>query len=128
MNRKDEMSYYSASRAELGDNARQITWQNSLDNCDVDNPDADPILLKTGGQLENVKSWFADFGAWDDEEIEDWDNQTVNALLLQFIAGDIREMEHYDSYEEYQIAAKRGSCSGRIYRADDNKWFIYVGN
>lgn len=136
VNRSDEMYYYSASRAELGDGVGQITWQNAMDNCDSENPDADPILLILPSEIEIAKNWFADFGAWDSEEIEAWDDQEVNALLLQFIAGDIRESlpELLDDYEEYQKQAEAGQISGRIYKCDieDNddfgEWFIYIGN
>ena len=136
VNRSEDMIYYSASRAELGDDAGQVTWQNAMDNCDTDNPDSDPILLVLPSEIEHAKIWFADFGAWDEEEIENWTDQEVNALLLQYIAGDIRESlpELLGDYEEYQKQAESGQISGRIYKCDieDNadfgEWFIYIGS
>lgn len=120
------MAYYSASAAELGQDAGKITWENAKDAIDSDGH-FEP-LLKTDEQIENAKEWFAEFGAWDGEEIATWSNQDLNALLLQFIAGDIRESEPqiFDDYDEYQKQAERGTVSGRIYLSGED-WYIYIG-
>ena len=130
------MHYYSASQAELGQNAGEITWQNAMDNFDSENPYAGPILLILPSEIEAAKTWFADFGAWEESEIDSWTDQETNALLLQFIAGDIREAlpELLNDYAEYQKQAESGQISGRIYKCDIEgnedfgEWFIYVGS
>lgn len=109
VNRADDMAYYSASRAELGDDAGAVTWQNAMDCFDPENLDADPPLVSTEEQLQAARDWFAEFGAWEPEEIAAWNAQEVNALLLQFVAGDIRE----------------GSDS--VYPGDDGRYWFYVG-
>ena len=133
--RKDDMIYYSASRMELGDDAGQVTWENAIGNCCPDNPDSDGILLTTPDQIQEVKDYFGSFGAWDDEEREAWTDQEVNALLLQSIAGDVREAGDSltENYAAYTEQVESGSISGRIYRCDvkgsENfgEWFYYVG-
>jgi hypothetical protein len=52
----------------------------------------------------------------------------ANAILLQFIAGDIQEMEDcFDSYEEYREAQEQGTASGYLYRTDDDRWIFDLG-
>lgn len=132
VNRSDEMIYYSASRAELGDDAGAVTWQNSLDNVASDNPDGDGALISHPQDISAARDYFADFGAWEREEIDGWSKQEVNALLLQDIAGAIREYfralddaggdENSAEFQQWQA-----NCGGRLYRCDDGQWWFYVG-
>lgn len=120
--RSCEMHHYSASQMELGPDAGRITWENSLDNAE------ESPLLTEGEQIETARDYFGEFGAWDDDERAAWSAQEVNALLLQLIAGDIREAlpELLDDYEEYKRLAEEGPISSRIFRAD-GRWYYYVG-
>lgn len=119
--REVELSLFSGSRAEHGEDAGQYTWNNALTEA-TDNP------LLTTEQHDGAKDYIRGFGAWDDEEIDSWDCNELNALVLQLIAGDLREMEHYDTYEDYVAAAEQGSCSGNAYRGDDEQWYYYLGS
>ena len=112
--RKADMIHYSASIAELGENAGKVTWENALD-CASESP-----LVPPEGEAE-ARDYIREFGAWEDEEIDGWDSQTLNALVLQLVAGDIRDMSHYGSYAEYAEA------SGRVYQGDDSRWYYYLG-
>ena len=121
------MMDYSASVAEIGNNAGRDTWNAAMDEFCPDYGDSKPLV--TGDDIQTVKDYFGEFGAWDDDERESWTDQEVNALLLQFIAGDIREAgdDLTEDYEAYQKRAEIGSISGRIYGSSD-QYFYYVGN
>lgn len=106
-------SYYSASCAELGDNAGRITWENAVDRGEFS------PLLDTEEKREAMREFVRGFGAWTDEEINAWSDVELTALLIQFIAGDMRE-SGLDctgpvDWEEYQEACESGQCAGRIY-------------
>lgn len=117
----DDMPMLSGSAFELGDNAGSITWENSLDYAQK------YPLLRTPESIQEAKYYFKDMGAWSKDEIDTWSDLTVQALLIQFVAGQIRELENYDNETAYFIAQADGKVSGNLYRDDDNKWFIYVG-
>lgn len=112
----DDMGLLSGSVFELGDNAGKITWSNSMQYA-TEHP-----LVSTPEDIEEVRDYFKQFGAWDDEERASWTPQEVQALLIQFIAGDIREMEDCEDYEAYLKEAQECTCSGNIYK-DGEKWF-----
>lgn len=77
--------YYAASAAELGADAGRITWGNAVDRAEsVD-------LLDTAEKVDAFRSFVLGFGAWTEEEVDAWTSIERNALLIQFIAGDLRE-------------------------------------
>lgn len=115
--------YYSASVAELGNDAGSITWQNSLD--------AAPRLLKSKDQLSEFREYMQGFGAWSESEIKAWSVKECNALLLQLIAGDIREAgldTKNPDWQQYQADSESGRISGNIYAADNGQVFYYIGS
>lgn len=109
MERKRDMIYYSASVAELGDDAGSVTWSNAMD-CVEEEP-----LIKEEDEGE-FRDYVRTFGAWEDEEIDGWSSQECNALCLQLVAGDIREYLRMENPEE-----------SSIFETDDGEWFIYIG-
>lgn len=112
----------SGSIMELGDNAGRITWENSKRES------AARPLLVGDEQIQGARDYFATFGAWTREEIDGWDAGEVNALALQFVAGDIREMEDCaEDYADYQKQSEAGRLRGCIHRDDDGKWYFYLG-
>jgi hypothetical protein len=113
----DEMPMLSGSCAELGQDAGRITWRNSREYAE-----RHPLLAPD--QLDDARDYFRAYGAWDDEEIDDWTPDEVQAMAVQEVASRIREMERFDSYEEYQDAAERGNVSGLVYRGDDGRFFF----
>lgn len=115
---------YSASAAELGQDAGRITWANA--NRDS----AEWRLLDTPEKLEAWRDDVRGFGAWEDEEIAAWSDEECNALFLQFVSGDIREMESLcgDDWAEYARLSERGTVSGRMYRGDDGAVYFYIGS
>lgn len=122
---------YSASTAELGSAAGQITWNNAKEAA------GDSLLIQTPDELEVFRSWIAEFGAWDRKEIAAWDAVECNALLIQFISGDLRELfdlcpsdnnaDQID-WDEAEKLSQKGTIGGRISPGDDGKVYFYMGS
>lgn len=121
-----EPSDFSASMAELGQNAGKITWNNAVHEA-AENP-----LMTTEDELEEFREYMKGYGAWEDEEIMAWDMDKCNALLVQLVSGDMREggLENPDEADwlEYEAGEKEGLWNGNIYRGDDGRIYYYVGN
>jgi hypothetical protein len=121
---QSEPSLYSASCYELGSNAGEVTWSNAIDGG------SEYQLLTTNEQVEAAKKYFIGFGGWEDNELSTWSIAEVNALLIQFISGDIRECcleEDRDNWSEYEAQCSEGQCSSRIFKGDDNQVYYYMG-
>ena len=91
-------------------------------------------LLSTDEEIQEAKDYFRGFGAWDDEEIDAWDADQVNAMACQDIAGDIRELETHALNDEgewdwsaVEAAQSGGVAWGSIYRGDDGRIYFYMG-
>jgi hypothetical protein len=115
--------YYSASVAELGKDAGRVTWSNALDKAE------EIPILSTDVQRQACRDYFREFGAWSQEEIQSWSNQELDALLLQYISGDLREAELYGGIDTkaYAEAVEQGRCSGNIFKGTDDNYYIYLG-
>jgi hypothetical protein len=117
---------YSASMFERGANAGPETWASALEAATT----REWPLLNHESEYEALRDWFAEFGAWEEEEIAAWSNAEIEALLIQLISGDIREMESLcgDDWEEYERLSEAGTCGGRMYRGDNGQIYFYVGS
>lgn len=116
---------YSASRAELGQDAGTITWSHACEDAPEYN------ILDTDEKREEFRAHVADFGAWSDAETNAWSNTELNALLIQFIAGDIREgplSDDSEDWEGYQKATEAGQCAGNLSKGVDGRIYYYVGS
>lgn len=106
---------YSASVAELGEHAGQITWNRAV----VAARRWD--LLDTDDKAAAFVAYIRGFGAWSDAEIEGFSLVDLNALLIQLIAGDIREagLDSGTTWEEYNASENAGrlfqGIDGRVY-------------
>ena len=119
---KDDCSQFSASIAETGlQNIGEITWHKAMGAITKHS-------FATEKNREELQDYFESFGAWQRSEIEAWDLQELNALVVQFIAGNIREREAFESWEEYEEASEQGSVSGSIYLGDDGEVYAYLGS
>lgn len=125
-----EPAYYSASRAELGDNAGQITWQNAKDRAEEDQP----LILETEEQKEAFRCFVENSGGWTREEIDAWNDTELNALCLQWIAGDMREADLHAGMDDgdwlnYQNLVENGQVAGNIFggplSADGQVYFSF---
>jgi hypothetical protein len=126
---------YSASRAERGDNAATETWHAALDAVAnptwVDYSAPRTPMLDTEDKLQAMRDYIKGFGAWDAAEIAAMSDQHLNALLIQMIAGDMREgglNEWEPDWKAYEEGAEAGTYSGRIYRGDDGHIYYYIGD
>lgn len=104
--------YYSASVAELGNDAGRITWENAVDAVDAWR------FLDNDEKTENWKKFIRSSGGWTEEEVDAFSETELNALLIQWLSGDIRESgldARPVDWEEYEKGANSGHYSGRIY-------------
>jgi hypothetical protein len=118
---------YSASRAEIGDDAGPVTWRAACE-------DADEWSILTSDQArEAFRHHVRGYGAWSEEEIAAWSDTELNALCMQCIAGDAREVpgmscaEDWD-WEEYERLAQEGTISSRLFEGIDGRVYYYIGN
>lgn len=109
----------SASQAELGPMAGQITWNNCLDL-------AAGLPAISDGVAGELRDYFRGYGAWDDEEIDAWTNLETYALAIQEAASQVRELEdtcwsdelNGIDWEAYIAEAERGRISGSLFESD----------
>lgn len=119
----DDMPMLSGSRAELGNDAGKITWNNSVEFG------RNKPLLTTDDMKDAARAYFREFGAWSEEEIAAWSDDELQGIMCQDVAAAIREMEVADGdYDEYQRLCEQGTLSGNLYRGDDGRWYFYVGH
>lgn len=115
---------YSASVAEIGADAGPSTWRAACDDS------ADYPLLDTEEKRDDFRAFVHGSGGWTEEEIAAWTDQELNALCLQWIAGDIRECLEWghkrgevDAWTYYEKLANDGIVPSRLFRADDGRIF-----
>jgi len=111
---------FAHSRAEGGPNAGKNTWRNAMKEA-WEHP-----LLKTDDELDALRAWAQSSGGWDEEEIAAWSPKECNALFIQIVSGDLREMgfddvdpEDFD-WEEYESRAQAGEIHGNIFKCEPN--------
>ncbi len=101
---------YSASVAEIGRNAGPDTWRAANDDSD------EYPILDTPEKREAFREYIKGFGAWDDTEIAGFTYTALNALCIQFIAGDIRE---------HGLDSENG---GNLFEGVDGEIYFYCGS
>lgn len=111
---------YSASAAEIGENAGRITWAAACDDT------MDWNLLDDANKLDCMRGWLKASGGWDQEEINAFSDEELNAIFLQLISGDIRESGLADGglWEEYQKDAEDGRVSGTLFQGADGQVYF----
>lgn len=83
----------SASQAELGSEAGNITWK----NCQLL---ADKFDLGERFDHDDACDHFRAYGAWDASEIEGWSTRDVRAMCIQEIAADYRYQTEHDDRQD----------------------------
>lgn len=78
---------YSASVAEIGQDAGPSTWRAACEDA----PDYN--MLDTDEKRDAFRTFVKGFGAWTDEEIAAWSDIELNALFIQLVSGDMRNNE-----------------------------------
>lgn len=121
------MSDISGSRMEHGQDAARITWANA-------NKAAETFaFLDTDAKRDAMRSHLKAMGFSEPDEPETPDDE-LDALLLQCVAGDIREVcsdEPEGSnawWHEFEAGAEAGRYAGRMYRGDDGRVYYYLGD
>lgn len=120
---------FAASRAERGQNAGAETWSNAK-------AEAAERPLLSPEEIDQVRDYFGTFGAWDAEERAAWSADDVNALLIQFISGDLREAQSLCpgdgpgdvDWKRYEKLAHKGTVSGIMGEGTDGEIYIYLSN
>ena len=119
----------SNNRATLGENAGELTWKASIECSES----VRPPLLDTEEKKQTFRDWVLESGGWIREKIAEWNDTELNALLLQWIAGDIREafgdsdFADWD-WQEYEKDARAGRIPSRLWKSDDGKVFFSISN
>jgi hypothetical protein len=112
----------SHSIAEGGNNAGRNTWNAAMNQAII------TPILDTPEKLDAFRVWVSDCGAWSDEEIAAWTPQEVNALFLQWIAGDIRQLRADTlgsiDWEEASALQDAGQAPSSIWRDHDGEIFF----
>lgn len=114
-------SELSGSIAERGANAGPETWANSIEAAST------PLAID---DRNSVREYFAGFGAWTEEEIAAWTDTELDALVLQYAAGDLRELQScfpgdgvgdidWDAAEDDM---REGRVSGNLFVHNDELW------
>lgn len=111
---------YSASVAEIGQNAGPDTWRAACDDSE------EYLILDSEEKREDFRQHIAGFGAWDDEEINAMSDKELNALCIQLISGDIREAglnTTNPDWPQYQLDSEAGQVSGNLFAADGKIYY-----
>jgi hypothetical protein len=108
---------FSHSCAEGGENAAKETWENALK--------MQSFLLTLDDFEKQAFLYFVEnSGGWTKEEISKFDDNEINALALQWIAGDIREAGGNSltslDWDKYYKEASVGRISGRLVKCGEN--------
>ena len=116
----------SHSQYEGGENAGKNTWEASQAKAQ------EIQLLNTPEKLQAMRDFARSSGGWNEIEVNAWDENEVNALFLQWIAGDCRELGadslediDWQKAEELQSA---GQAPSNLFRSDAGDIFFYLGN
>lgn len=116
----------SGSIAELGSDAAQFTWNNAKEGA--------KRLLKRD-QLDAARDYFAEFGAWSRDELRAMSAVEIEALTLQYAAGDLRELQSlapgdgvgFIDWQEAEKLAEQGTCGGNLF-PHNNRLYISLSN
>jgi hypothetical protein len=124
-----EMNCFTLSHsiAEGGENAGQNTWNASKKQALNSSP-----LLKTPEKLQAMRDFARESGGWDREEIAEWSDNELNALFLQWISGDVRELgaDSLDQidWEEAEELQHEGQAPSNLFKGNDGKIYFYLGH
>lgn len=115
---------YSASRAEIGQDAAADTWRAACDDSE------DYMILDTEEKREAFKQFAQSAGFSEADEFNTWSNEQLNALCLQWIAGDMREggLGSNSTPEDWRAYADNQSIASRLFLAADGQIYFYIGD
>jgi hypothetical protein len=113
--------YCSGSVMELGPQAAQMTWDCSKH--------AGALIPFDEEQQSEVRDHIREYGAWDDDEINEYSPLELQAFIAQEVMQEIRNLEddldlENFSDEEFQKATENEG--GRLFKSGID-WYFYVG-
>jgi hypothetical protein len=118
----------SGSNATHGKDAAETTWR-AAKALARERP-----LLATDEQLDAMRAFVRNSGGWDRKEIAAMTPDDLDALLNQWIVGDMRESSLEDSpleeidWAAYEVECHDGALPGRIYRGTDGKVYFSLSD
>lgn len=122
------------SMAEGGENAGRNTWNASKKAA----AEMRPPLLDTEEKLEAMRDFARASGGWTREEIAAWSAEEIEALFLQWIAGDVRQCPAVEggradsldeiNWQEYEAQASAGQVPSNLSKGDEGKVWFYLGS
>ena len=122
---REDPALYSASASELGQDADSITWEAAMRAATVYHH------LNHSETLDEFRRFVRSSGGWGDDEVAAMDDATLNALFIQWVAGDMREAHLYgtpdDDWTAYETDAMAGRVAGRLARQDGRVYFDIGG-
>lgn len=122
-------SDYSASRAEIGNEAGADTWRAACEDSE-DYSD----LLEPEGAKQALIDHLTDMGYSESGELSIDDTETLTALLLQLVSGDMRNFIGFGEtaeswgWDEYEYECAAGTCSCRLFKGVDDEIYYYLGS
>ena len=116
----------SSSVAESGPCAGALTWSSSC-KASMHHP-----LLDDDEKRDAFRAWVESSGGWSTEEIAAWSDSHLNALLLQWIAGDLREMGVDDDtagidWADVEGGQSEGQYPCNLFRGTDGNVYFDLG-
>jgi len=104
----DTLDYQDSIASSGNQNIGELTWRNAMNS---------EYIYVNEDNAEEIRDYFLGYGAWSEEELSD--NKELNALLIQEIANN---MQSYNETREDEDA-----YASRIYKSEDNQYYIYIG-
>ena len=120
---------FAASVAEIGNDAGAATWRAACEESE------DVQLLDSDEKREAFRAFVRSSGGWTDAEIAAWSDLELQALCIQWIAGDMREPVGSDlsaettdeQWADFEQQCQNCTCAGRIFRGDNGRVYFNIG-
>ena len=117
---------FAASVAEIGNDAGILTWRAAL----VESEGLQ--LLDSYEKREAFRAFVRSSGGWTDAEIAAFTDTALQALCIQWIAGDMRAPVGFElnsestdaEWSDYEQQCQEGNCAGRIFRGDNGRIYF----
>jgi len=122
----------SGSAAELGSNAREITWNHALEVSESLN------VCKDEEVVQAIREHIHEYGAWETSEINGFSDIELGAFVVQEVAAEVRRLEEGEGLdltdfteEEFEAATRNeggnlfGGCA--CVPEHQSQWFFYLG-
>lgn len=116
----DKLDAYMISNSpnNLGENVGRITWDNALEAA-TDYP------LVNDQNRDEVIQVLKGYGAWEEGDLLQWNNQSLSALVWQFAASDFRE--HWEPLFDGDCFDEDTQPAESMIHHDHGKFYFYFG-